>query len=256
MRQFMPATCLTLALAALGCAQTFEVASIKVLPPSNQGDRRSPPVIEPSPGSLIMRNVGIGELMMWSFKIGPGTVANIQTAMAVTDRFDVTAKAPGPATTDELRVMMQNLMKERFKLAYHRETKEAPAYVLVEAKGGHKLKPSENPDHGRGVLPVQKPGVMALAGQGATLDQLTMFLSAPLRAPVIDQTGLKGRYDFEFDLTSFGVNGPPPPGEAPPDPVAVLQAALPKQLGLKLEAKKMPVEMFVIDHIEKLPVEN
>jgi len=252
MRPVIPATCLTLALAALGCAQTFEVASIKVLPTGNPG----PPSIEPSQGNLTMRNVGIGPMMMYAFKIGPGQVVNIQTANAVTDRFDIIGKTAGPATTDELRVMLQNLIIERFKLKYHRETKESSAYILVEAKGGHKLKLSENPDHGRGVLPVQKQGVMALAGQGATLDQLTMFLSGPLRAPVVDQTGLKGRYDFEFDLTSFNVNAPPQPGEAPPDPVAILQAALPKQLGLRLEAKKIPVEMFVIDSIEKLPVEN
>lgn len=255
MRQVVPVSCLMLALGALSWAQTFEVASIRVLPPTNQGDRRSPPAIEPTPGNLVMRNVGIGELMMWSFKIGPGQVSNIQTAMAVTDRFDITAKAASAVGTDELRLMMQNLMKERFKLAYHRETKEQPAYILVEAKGGHKLKASES-ENGRGVLPVQKEGKMALAGQSATLDQLTMFLSGPLRAPVVDQTGLKGRYDFEFDLTSYMQQGPPQPGEAPPDPVSILQSALPKQLGLRLEAKKMPVDMFVIDHIEKLPTEN
>ena len=117
------------------------------------------------------------------------------------------------------------------------------------------MRPAEKSD-GRGVLPVQEQGKMALTGQSATLDQLTMFLSAPLRTPVIDQTGLKGRYDFEFDITSFMQQGPPQPGEAPPDPVAILQAALPKQLGLRLEAKKMPVEMLVIDHIEKTPTEN
>ena len=255
MRQITPVTCLMLALGALSYAQTFEVASVRVLPPANPGDRRNPPAIEPTPGNLVMRNVGIGELMMWSFKIGPGMVSNIQTANVVTDRFDVTAKAAGPASTDEMRVMMQNLMKERFKLAYHRETKEQSVYVLVEAKGGHKLKTSES-ENGRGVLPVQKDGKMALTGQSATLDQLTMFLSSPLRAPVVDQTGLKGRYDFEFDLTSYMQQGPPQPGEAPPDPVAILQAALPKQLGLRLEAKKMPFDMFVIDHIEKLPTEN
>jgi uncharacterized protein (TIGR03435 family) len=179
----------------------------------------------------------------------------VEVALAVTDRFDITAKAAGPAKSDEMRIMLQNLMKERFKLAFHRETKEISAYALVEAKGGHKLKVSEAAD-GRGVLPVNKEGKMALTGQSATLDQLTMFLAGPLRAPVIDQTGLKGRYDFEFDLTSFGLQGPPPAGEAPPDPVSVLQAALPKQLGLKLEARKMPIEMLVIDHIEKAPTEN
>jgi len=255
MRQLVPATCLILALGAASYAQTFEVASIRVLPPSNPGERRSPSSIEPTPGNLVMRNVGIGELMMWSFKIGPGMVANIQATNVVTDRFDLTAKAGRAASTDEMRVMLQNLMKERFRLAYHRESKEQSVYVLVEAKGGHKLKTSES-ENGRGVQPVQKEGKTALTGQSATLDQLTMFLSGPLRTPVVDQTGLKGRYDFEFDLSSFLNQAPREPGEAPPDPVAILQAALPKQLGLKLESRKMPFDMFVIDHIEKLPTDN
>jgi uncharacterized protein (TIGR03435 family) len=255
MRQLVPGTCLVLATAAATYGQTFEVASIKVLPPSDKGERRSPPTIEPTPGNLVMRNVGIGELMMWSFKINQSQVSNVQVALAVTDRFDITAKAAEPVKTDELRIMLQNLMKERFKFAFHRETKEVSAYILVEARGGHKLKVSEAAD-GRGVLPVQKEGKMALNGQAATLDQLTMFLAGPLRTPVVDQTGLKGRYDFDFDLTSFMQQGPPQPGEAPMDPVAMLQAALPKQLGLRLEARKMPIEMLVIDHIEKAPTEN
>jgi uncharacterized protein (TIGR03435 family) len=242
-------------MAALTYGQTFEVASIKVLPPGSPGERRDPISIEPTTGNLAMRNVGIGELIMWAFKTGPGQITNVETARAVTDRFDIIAKAAGPAKSDELRIMLQNLLAERFKLATHRETKEVSAYVLVEAKGGHKLRVSEAAD-GRGVLPVQQQGKMALTGQSATLDQLTMFLSAPLRTPVIDQTGLKGRYDFEFDITNFMMQGQLQPGEAPPDPVSVLQAALPKQLGLRLEAKKMPVEMLVIDHIEKMPTEN
>ena len=256
MRQYTPGTCLVLVLVAVAGAQTFEVASIKVLPPGNPGDRRDPPKIEPTPGNLVMRGVGIGELVMWSFKVGRSQVSNPEYAMQqVTDRFDIIAKAAGPAPSDELRVMLQNLMKERFKMVTHRETKEISAYVLVEAKGGHKMKVSEAKD-GRGVLPVQQEGKMALNGQAATLDQLCMFLGGPLRTPVIDQTGLKGRYDFEFDLTNFMQQGPPQPGEAPPDPVAILQSALPKQLGLKLESKKMPIEMLVIDHIEKVPTEN
>jgi uncharacterized protein (TIGR03435 family) len=255
MRKLISGTCLGLAVAVLGCGQTFEVASFKVLPPANNGERRSATIIEPTPGNLTMRNVGMGELIMWAYKVGRAQVSNPQVAMAVTDRFDITAKAAGPAKSDELRVMLQALLAERLKLVTHRETKEISAYVLVEAKGGHKMKASDAAD-GRGVLPVQQPGKMALTGQSATLDQLTMFLSGPLNTPVIDMTGLKGRYDFEFDLTSFGVNTPPAPGEAPPDPVSVLQAALSKQLGLKLEGRKMPVEMLVIDHVEKSPVEN
>jgi uncharacterized protein (TIGR03435 family) len=251
MRKLMPATCLSLALAA-GCyGQTFEVASIKVRSPDAPRGRA---LVEPSPGNLVMRDVGMNVLMMWAFKIGPAQISNGQALGVVTDRFDVIAKAAGPAKTDELRIMLQNLLKDRFKLAFHRETKEVSAYALVEAKGGNKLKPSDAQD-GRGVLPVMQDGKMALTGQAATLDQLTMFLTDPLRVPVVDQTGLKGRYDFEFDLTDF-MNQQRQPGEAPPDPVAMIQTALSKQVGLRLEAKKLPIEMLVIDHVEKLPTEN
>jgi uncharacterized protein (TIGR03435 family) len=252
MRKLICRTSLVLVVAALGLGQTFEVASIKVVPPSGP---RGPVRIEPTPGNLAMRNVGMGELISWAYKVGPPRVSNPQVIMTVNDRFDVIAKAAGPATTDEMRVMLQALLAERFKLATHLETKEVTAFALVEAKGGHRLKISEAPD-GRGVLPIEQPGKMALGAQGATLDQLAMFLSMPLRAPVVDMTGLKGRYDFEFDITTFL---PQKQGEGQPeqmDPVSVLQAALPKQLGLKLESRKLPIDMLVIDHLEKVPTEN
>src|SRR5205814_7638761 len=91
---------------------------------------------------------------------------------------------------------------------------------------------------------------------------LNFVLAALLRLPVLNMTGLKGRYDFVLDITTFmpQQHGPAPaPGEgqpAPMDPVSILQIALPQQLGLKLESRKMPIEMLVIDHIEKAPTEN
>jgi uncharacterized protein (TIGR03435 family) len=247
-----------LALAALGYSQTFEVASIKLISPSpTDGAGRVPPSIEPTPGKLSMRNVGMPELIGWAFKVGPGLITNPDVVRGVNNRFDVTAQAAGPAKSDELRLMLQALLAERFKLKTHIETKTVSAYVLVEAKGGHKLTVSDAPD-GSGVLPVNQPNRTALHAKSATLDQLTMFLSGPLRAPVIDMTGLKGRYDFEFDLSSFlNQRQPAPPGESEQmDPISILQAALPKQLGLKLESRKMPVDMLVIDHIEKTPTQN
>jgi uncharacterized protein (TIGR03435 family) len=254
MQRLMTVALPLLALTSLTYSQTFEVASFKVRPPANPGES-VPTTVEPTPGNLVMRNVGMGQLIMWAFKVGRAQVSNPEVAMAVTDRFDIIAKAAGPAKSDELRVMLQNLLAERLKLKTHRETKEISTYVLVEAKGGHRMKVSEAAD-GRGVLPVQQPGKMALTGQSATLDQLCTFLSGPLRTPVLDMTGLKERFDFEFDITSFNVNAAPAPGEPPVDPVSVLQTALPKQLGLKLESRQMPVEMLVIDHVEPKPVEN
>jgi len=240
-----------LILAAIGHSQTFEVVSIRVAEPGQE--RRRDLNIEAHPGTVTMRGVGLGEMVFWSYKISPFQVSNLPS-LQTPDRFDITAKAAGPAKTDEMRLMVQAMLADRFKMVSHRETKEMSAYALVEAKGGHKLKQSEMAD-GSGVLPLEGPK-MALGAQSATLDQLAMFLSGPLRAPVVDKTGLKGRWDFEIDITKYGVKGPRPEGEPPPDPVSVLQDALPKQLGLRLEARKMPIEMLVIDKVQLKPVEN
>jgi uncharacterized protein (TIGR03435 family) len=241
-------TLLAIALAA-GCyAQTFEVASVKI----HEGEFRGRPDIQAVPGSVTMRGVAMQHLLIWSYKVSPSQIGN--SPGGDNQRYDITAKAAGPAKVDEMRVMMQARLADRFKLTLHRETREIPAYVLIEAKGGHKLTPSTAAD-GPGVLPVADQSKMALAGKSATLDQLCMFLGDPLRAPVVDMTGLKGRYDFSFDLTD-SLRGARQPGEPEPDPVAILQMTLPKQLGLKLEARKMPIEMLIVDHIEKAPVEN
>lgn len=227
------------------------MASIKVLP---AGERRADRNIEATPGNLIIRNMGLGPMVGWAYKISSVQITNPEKIMGG-ETYDIVAKAAGPAKSDELRTMLQTLLAERFKMAAHRETKEMSVYTLLEAKGGHKLKESTVSD-GAGVLPVQG-GKMALRGVCATLDQLAMFLSSPLRTPVVDLTGLKGRYDFEFDITNF-VRTEPTPGEPQqsPDPVAILQLALPQQLGLRLAARKMPIEMLVIDHIERTPVAN
>src|SRR5258706_1947833 len=140
MRKLIPTMSLALAMASIGCSQAFEVASIKPVSPGTNG--RLPPTIEPTPGNLVMRNVGLGELISWAFKVGPGQISNPELIMGANNRFDLIAKAAGPAKSDELRLMLQALLAERFKLKTHIETKTASAFALVEAKGGHQLKTS------------------------------------------------------------------------------------------------------------------
>ena len=252
MRKLIAGTCLLTTMAVVGHSQSFEVASVKINQSQGGEGNRQPPAVEPSPGNLTMRNVGMMQALIWAYKISPLQISNPQ--LIGSDRYDILAKANGPAKTDEMRVMLQALLAERFKLTLHRETKEMSAYALVEAKGGHKLKESEDAD-GPGVTPVTTK--MALSAKRASLDLLTMFLSQPLRTPCIDMTGLKGKYDFELDVSAYvPMDKEKREGDPPPDPVYVLQQVLPKQLGLKLEARKLPVEMLVIDHIEKKPIEN
>jgi uncharacterized protein (TIGR03435 family) len=155
---------------------------------------------------------------------------------ADSDQFDIVAKAENPdATRDQVRSMLQTLLAERFKLTVHRETKQVPAYSLVLAKSGSKLKEAA-PDRKSGLADTVSP----------TGERLTVFESSPLRilvnmlantlgSPVVDKTGLDGLYDYTFEW---------------PDAGSSLFASV-DQLGLKLEAKKAPVEVLVMDRAER-----
>jgi uncharacterized protein (TIGR03435 family) len=154
---------------------------------------------------------------------------------ADSDQFDIVAKAESAdATRDEIRSMLQTLLAERFKLVVHRETKQVPAFSLVLGKSGSTLKEAA-PDKKSGLANTVSP----------TGEQLTVFEASPLRilvnmlantlgGPVVDKTGLDKLYDYTFQW---------------PNADSSLFASL-DELGLKLEAKKEPVEILVMDRAE------
>jgi uncharacterized protein (TIGR03435 family) len=220
-----------------------------------------------------------------------------------TERFDITATMPPNTTKEQFRVMLQNLLAERFKLTVHRDAKELPMYSLTVAKGGSKMKesadvatpkddvdqpppplPSE-PKIGADGFPILPPrpagspiamiimnGRARLIAQQNTMQELADRLTGLTNRPVTDATALKAKYDFTLTFSPEGMNGPMGPIAPPPGPGGVIGApgagtpeaeslpdifgAVQAQLGLKLEPKKGPVEMIVIDHIEKTPIEN
>jgi len=224
----------------------FEVASIRPGEPGKE-------VIEQVPGSLSMRHVRLTACIRWAYGVQDYQVS--APAWASDAWFDIWAKAGTPANQAELRGMLQALLAERFKLAVHRQTKELPALILTVGKNGHKLQPVENEGS-----PSFKTGKLSLTGQGATIGQLTEFLSRELRSPVIDQTGLSGRFNYVLDIASYVTEemrkSQGPDGGPPPDAAGVVAQAIQAQLGLKMDSKKAPVEMLVIDHLEKAPTEN
>lgn len=189
-----------------------------------------------------------------------------------TDGFDIEAKvAPADVATlgkmnfEQRRAMFQTILTERFKLVVHHETRELPMYILTVAKGGPKLKDS-GPDDPASTAP-RRRGLMMnrgkLTGTDAQLSGLVTLLSRQLGRPIVDKTGLTGNYDFTLEWAPDD-GGPAPPkpqdGSATstanaPDPGASVFTALQEQLGLKLESTKGPVDVVVIDHIEK-PTEN
>ena len=186
---------------------------------------------------------------------------------------------PPDTTKDKFRIMLQNLLAERFKLAIHRETKDLPTYSLVVAKTGLKMKESpessedqppptqrQTDNYGFPILPAHgSPRHMEFAmkdrarlvGYQQTTQDLAGHLGL-LDRPVIDATGLTAKYDFTltFSLEGLGIapagGGPATDVETPPDIFSAIQS----QLGLKLESKKGPIELIVIDHIEKTPTVN
>ena len=162
-------------------------------------------------------------------------------------------------TVEQMRQKLQALLADRFQLTIHHETKEQPVYALVIGKNGSKLQESQMKPVDRHRL--MRMGRSELDAEGAAIDMLTSTLSNVLGRPVIDRTGLKGDYDFKLQWTpdpsqSGGFGGPPPPGvEAPPPPDPngpSIFTAIQEQLGLRLESQKGPVDLIVIDRVEKL----
>ena len=155
--------------------------------------------------------------------------------------FDIVATMPRETNGDEVIRMFKGLLADRFHLAMHREVKELPVYGLVVGKNGTKLKEVEFGPSGNDTSPGK------LSGRKSTMATLSNVLSRQLDRPVVDMTGLKGFYDYELAWSpdeSANADGPP------------LIVALQQQLGLKLEMRKAPVEILVIDKVDRNPTEN
>lgn len=186
------------------------------------------------------------------------------------DRFDIEAKvdpADAPKLSklkrDQRMTMLQPLLAERFNLRFHHETRELSIYALVVAKGGSRLKETkpENPSEGgpqaRHTTFITGPG--DIEGNGSSMDNLAHSLSPMLSRTVLNKTGLTGLFDYtlhwtpdDAPLPSAGPDGGPGAGNPPPDAGGPsLFTAIQEQLGLKLESEKGPVDVIVIDHIEK-----
>jgi uncharacterized protein (TIGR03435 family) len=178
------------------------------------------------------------------------------------DRFDIEAKAERQHKTDELHVMLQHLLEERFSLKVRHEMREEAAWALEIAKSGSKMAVHDAGD--KDYAPMGLQGVagdegfcFALAGRNVSMPYLAFTLSRNMSRTVVDKTGLAGHYDFRLQFVPDGLNANGADGKPltiSPDCQDVF-SALPKQLGLQLEATRAPVEHLVIEHAEK-PTEN
>ncbi len=174
------------------------------------------------------------------------------------DKYDISAKPDGEGqpSADQWKVMIQKLLADRFQFKFHRDKKELAVYAITVAKTGPKMTKSD----GETLRTLSFRQLGALVGGSASMDDLAqLFQGAVLDRPVVNQTGIPGRWDFtlnwtpdEFQFSGMGIKPPPPPENAPnPD----LFTAIQQQIGLKLESTKAQTEVFVVERVEK-PSEN
>ena len=163
--------------------------------------------------------------------------------------FDILAKFPPDTKDDDRAIMLRTLLEERFKLAVHKESKEVSGYALVVAKRGFKLKPVEA---GGSSINTNGGRVITLRAKKASMAALADLVARNLGAMVVDRTGLEGVYDFEMRWT----NDDQIAGGSDADAAPSLFTALQETLGLRLQAQKVPFEVVVVDHVERVPTEN
>jgi uncharacterized protein (TIGR03435 family) len=262
-----------IALAALFCcgawaqpaadAPAFEAASVKPSPPPDLSvgyviSRRAGGPGTGDPTRIDYRNMPLASLVSLAYNLSPSQISGPDWMNL--ENFDIAAKVPAGATEEQFRLMFQRLLAERFKLQVHREIKEFPRYSLTVARNGPKLKPHvEAPPPEAQGYPILPPGIGfgmingmgRIRMNGTDLAPLVKRLAAQLEAPVADDTGLKGKYDIMLTWSER-----PPGAEADGGAGPGLIAAVEEQLGLKLEKKKGPVEILVIDHAGKVPTGN
>jgi uncharacterized protein (TIGR03435 family) len=278
----------------------FEVASVRPgspnpdYPPGIFSTKGGPGT--PDPGQINYTGVPMRELLRQAYGFNQMYQLSAPAWMENTT-FDIVAKVPAGATRDEFNVMLQNLLAERFDLVAHHETRELPGYEMVIAKGGPKIKessdaaaepPTRSPtgepprlkmEKDRDGLPQLAPGSNTMAmfpipngnrysARQQPLSALARLLTNPLGKPVVDKTGLTGKYDFNLtfvrdERTSANMVRNPGPSTAATNPADAVNngppdlfTAMQEQLGLRLDQKKIPVDVLVVDRAEKTPKEN
>jgi uncharacterized protein (TIGR03435 family) len=280
--------------AALAQSQpAFEVASVKPAEPLVPGRRPAP--LAGGPGTKtpnrLAGTASMKAILMWAY--GIKTFQLTGPSWMDTERYEIVAKVPQGATKEQVALMLQSLLAERFHLSVHRETKELPTYVLLPGKNGPKLEKSDPaaaedddafPDPGmprprvtmgKDGFPEIPPGAkvpgsftLTLSGgeftrtkvfaRHRTMDQLAETIGIYVNRLTRNLTELPGRYDFTlaFESAPDVDIAAARPAEARDDSGPTIFAAVQQQLGLRLEPRKGPVEMLIVDRLDKVPTGN
>lgn len=271
-------SCLKLAIAGMAAvltAQTtgakLETVSVKPCPPGNPGY----PSASPSPGRLALERYPLRDLIQAAYGLSSFQLAG-GPAWIETARYEITAKADRPVGTPEMWGLMRTVLADRFHLRTHVEKRELPVYELTVAKPGRLAPPRggncaagdsrgapTEPKPGARLLapcgallmPVLADGAAGLYGGGITMPRLATRLASILGRPVVDKTGFTHAFDMDIEFAFRDPRALPagrdPLEQADASGKPTLAGALRDKLGLRLAASKGPVDVRVIDHIER-----
>lgn len=232
-----------LPLAAQQPAPAFEVASIR---PNKSGTSNAVPPSRAN-GSYSASNVALKSVIANAYEVRIFQIAG-DPAWLTTERFDIIARGR-EGTPDRLRpAMLRTLLAERFKLAAHFETREQQVYTLVLARPdgrlGPRLKPAAPGNTPDVPLAAGGPGGARIVGKAVSMDDFARELATQFRQTVINRTGLNGRFELDLQYT-------PDTSTAPAPEFPSIFTAVQEQLGLKLEASRGPVDVLVIDSVDR-----
>jgi uncharacterized protein (TIGR03435 family) len=239
------------ALAQNPAPPAFEVASVKISSPTD-----APRMAIETPGNtLTMRFVTLRVAVAWAYDTQRPMIAG--PSWIDSERYDILAKSAKPVDAEEMKLMLQPVLAERFKLQFHRETRTMQVMAVTLPKEGHKMTPSkvtkaemkQDPERGNVIV-------------GAPLAVLCEEMSHDMNMPVLDLSGLTGRFDFPFNIQKY-VNALRSRAMASSErlseeemKLSLMRDAMAGELGLHVDSRKSAVEVIVIDKAEQKPSEN
>ncbi len=241
-------------------AARFEVATVKAVPPPQPGEQYNINLGTVRNGRVTLTNVTLGDCLKFAYGIvSDAQVAGPDWINSKAVRFDIVAQADPGTPRERLLVMLQALLEDRLKLTLHRQQKELSYLALVPAKNGPKLRSAE-----ADASPSGGPMVLGhIVSPRMSMATLALLLSRFERQTVLDQTGLDGFYEVKLEWNWHRDRPAPPGGDATGlrEPTEATDgpsifAALEEQLGLRMEARKGPLDVLVVDSAEKVPAEN